>query len=72
MTADAFAQRLNRHSARIRHLPAPLARALSHVVPGLPAGLVDVMVHDTIGSGGSGETARVFGVRLHALEEVWG
>jgi uncharacterized protein YbjT (DUF2867 family) len=71
MTADQFAQELNGHGARLRHLSPPLARAFSHILPGLPAGLVDVMLHDAIPTQDPQETARLFGTKLHTFAQGW-
>jgi uncharacterized protein YbjT (DUF2867 family) len=71
MTADHFAQELNGHAARLRHLSPGLARVLGHLLPGLRPGLVDVMLHDAIPVRPPQETATQFGVELHTLAEGW-
>jgi NAD(P)H dehydrogenase (quinone) len=71
ITADQFARELNGPATRIRHLSPPLARALSHVLPSLPTGAADVMLHDAIPTHQPQETAGRFGITLHTLAEAW-
>lgn len=71
VTADGFAHELNGPYTRIRHLSPRIARILGHVLPSLPAALVDVMLDDTVPLGDPVVTAKLFGVRLHGVEEIW-
>lgn len=59
-TLDAFVQSINPAGVKIRHLPAPVARLLSHVTPQLTPALVDVLLRDSVavGDGGDGRSIR--------------
>ena len=71
VTAEEFARLLNTKPVRIRRTPVTLARLLGRVVPSLTPELVDVMLADTVPTGDVAATARVFGVELHRLADVW-
>jgi hypothetical protein len=71
MTADAFARLLNPADTQLRHLPVPIARLLSRVVPGLNPTMVDVLLTDAEVGPASLTTAAHFGVELHKVSEVW-
>jgi uncharacterized protein YbjT (DUF2867 family) len=71
VTAEEFAHLLNPTPIRIRRIPVPLARLLGHVVPTLTPELVDVMLADAIPTEDVAATARLFGVELHHLSDVW-
>jgi uncharacterized protein YbjT (DUF2867 family) len=71
MTAEEFARLVNSHPIRIRRTPVILARVLGRVVPTLSPGLVDVMLADAVRTQELTATARLFGVELHRLAEVW-
>jgi uncharacterized protein YbjT (DUF2867 family) len=72
MTAEQCARLLNSEPIRIRRTPAALARLLGRVVPSLTPELVDVMVADAVPTEDVVATARLFGVELHRLRDVWG
>lgn len=71
MTAEGFARLVNSEPIRIRRTPAVLARLLGRVVPTLTPDLVDVMLADTVPAEDVTATARLFGVELHRLSDVW-
>ncbi|MEX1138226.1 MAG: NAD-dependent epimerase/dehydratase family protein [Bacteroidota bacterium] len=70
MTMDDLARLLNSNpEVPIRHLADRLAMFLSNMVPGLPAGLVDIVVKPSVGN--PAEAIRQFRLRLHSLGTVW-
>lgn len=62
---------INTPDVRIRHLPAGVARFLGKMVPSLPGPLVDVMLRDCQSTADPKETANLFGLTLHRVEEIW-
>jgi NADH dehydrogenase len=71
MTSEEFAYLLNPETIRIRRTPAMLARLLGRVASTLTPELVDVMLADTVPTQDVTATARLFGVELHHVGEVW-
>jgi uncharacterized protein YbjT (DUF2867 family) len=71
LTAEEFARLVNSEPIRIRRTPGMLARLLGRVVPRLTPDLVDVMLADTVPTEDVAATARLFGVELHRLSDVW-
>jgi uncharacterized protein YbjT (DUF2867 family) len=71
MTAEEFAYLLNTEAIRIRRTPAMLARLLGRVASTLTPELVDVMLADTVPTQDVTATARLFGVELHHVGDVW-
>lgn len=70
MAMDEFVAALNGGAAKIRHLPAPLARALAHVVPSLTPALVDLLLRDNVTADPAGVAAQ-FGFEPTPLAAVW-
>jgi uncharacterized protein YbjT (DUF2867 family) len=71
VTEEEFARSLNSKPIRIRRTPVTLARLLGRVVPTLTPELVDVMLADRVPTEDVAATARLFGVELHRLGDVW-
>ena len=71
VTAEEFARLLNSKPIRIRRIPRTLARMLGQVVPTLTPDLADVMASDAVPTEDVAATARLFGVELHHLRDVW-
>ena len=71
MTAEGFARQLNTTPIRIRRVPVALARVLGHMAPTLTPELVDVMLADAVPTEDVSSTARLFGVELHRVADVW-
>jgi uncharacterized protein YbjT (DUF2867 family) len=71
VTAEEFARLLNSKPIRIRRVPVTLARLLAPVVPTLTRELVDVMASDAVPREDVVATARLFGVELRHLRDVW-
>jgi NADH dehydrogenase len=71
MTVEQFARLLNSVPIRVRRTPPWLARVLGHVVPRLTPELVDIMLSDAVPTEDVAETARMFGVELHHVADVW-
>jgi nucleoside-diphosphate-sugar epimerase len=51
--------------ARVRHVPAPLARLAAHVLPSLPPAVVDVLLRPGVGDPTAVE--RAFGIKVRSL-----
>jgi hypothetical protein len=62
---------LNIQPIRILRIPARLARLLGRVAPTLTPELVDVLLSDAVPRSDVSETARLFGVELHRVADVW-
>jgi uncharacterized protein YbjT (DUF2867 family) len=60
MTLKEFVRVVNGGDVRLRHVPSMLARALSHVMPGLTPALVDVLLSDSVAE--PGRVERAFGL----------
>ena len=71
VTAEEFALLLNSKPIRTRRIPVTLARLLARVTPTLTPELVDVMSSDAVPTEDVAATARLFGVELHHLRDVW-
>ena len=71
VTAEEFARLVNSKPIRIRRTPVILARLLGRVAPTLTPELVDVLLADAIPTEDVAATARLFGVELHRLADVW-
>lgn len=63
-TLDDFVQSINPPDIKIRHLPAPVAKLLSRIMPQLTPALVDVLFNDSTAPEPA-ETAQRFSVDLH-------
>jgi len=64
-TLDGFVRRINPPRITVRHLPAPSARLLAHLLPQVTQALIDVLTRDSVTDGDPKETAERFGVTLH-------
>ena len=71
VTAEELALLLNSKPIRTRRIPVTLARLLARVTPTLTPELVDVMASDAVPTEDVAATARLFGVELHHLRDVW-
>ena len=71
VTAEEFARLVNSKPIRIRRTPVILARLLGRVVPTLTPELVDVLLADAIPTEDVAASARLFGVELHRVADVW-
>jgi uncharacterized protein YbjT (DUF2867 family) len=71
MTMDQFVRGLNGVQVRIRHLPAPLARALARLSPALTPALMELLICDNVTSADPNQVAAEFGFSLHRFEDVW-
>lgn len=70
MSMDDLVRLVNRNPAqRIFHLPAPIARLMSRIVPGLPAPMVDLLLRDSVGDGHL--ACREFGIQPCSLKAIW-
>jgi NAD(P)H dehydrogenase (quinone) len=70
MTLDDLVRLLNRGGdVRLRHVPAPLARALAWFWRGLPPALVDLLLRDRVGEPERATAA--LGLRLTHLGDIW-
>ena len=64
-TIDGFVRQINPPGVTIRHVPAPAARLLAHVVPQLTTALVGVLTADSVTDTDPDDVAGRFGVTLH-------
>ena len=71
MTAEEFARLVNSEPIRTRRTPVVLARLLGRLAPALTPELVDVMLADTVPTEDVAATARLFGVDLHRVRDLW-
>ena len=69
MTLDELVDMLNGGRARIRHVPARLARLGARFIPSLPAAAVDVMLRHSVGD--ASRAVETFGLKLRSLREQW-
>jgi uncharacterized protein YbjT (DUF2867 family) len=70
LTMDEFVRIVNGGSARLRHVPALVARALGRTHPGLTPELVDLLLADSRGE--QLRAVRTFGLERRRLEDVYG
>ncbi|GAA1750991.1 SDR family oxidoreductase [Kocuria aegyptia] len=71
LSVDEFVAHVNAADVRIRHLPAGVAHLLGRVVPSLPGPLVDVMLRDCLPTADPEQTAKLFGLTLRRVDEIW-
>jgi NADH dehydrogenase len=71
MTIDAFVRAVNGGAARIRHLPAPLARLSARLSPELTPALMDLLLRDNLVSDDPAAVGKSFGFSPTRLGEVW-
>jgi nucleoside-diphosphate-sugar epimerase len=69
MSLNDFVSMLNGGLARVRHVPARLARLAARFLPSLPAAAVEVMLEDSVGD--PARAVAAFGLDLHPLSEQW-
>lgn len=69
MTMDDFVRVVNGGGAKLRHLPARLARTLARALPGLTPELVDIMLADSVGD--QIRAARAFRLDRRRLEDIY-
>ena len=70
MTMDGLVEAVNVKEVKVGHVPAPIARLLGHLSPGLNPSLVGLLVEDNLAPG-TVETAKAFGLDLHGPTEAW-
>jgi uncharacterized protein YbjT (DUF2867 family) len=72
LAMDEFVELVNGGRARLRHVPPLAARALAHAAPGnrLTPELVEIMLADSVGD--PTRAARVFGLELRSVRDVYG
>jgi nucleoside-diphosphate-sugar epimerase len=70
MSMDEFVQALNGGAAKLRHLPAPLARIAARLSPALTPALIDLLLRDNVTADPAGVAAR-FGFEPTPLRAVW-
>jgi NADH dehydrogenase len=69
MTLDELVSLLNGGLARVRHVPARVARLAARLLPSVPPAMVDLMLRDSIAD--PSRAALAFGLKLHSLRETW-
>jgi nucleoside-diphosphate-sugar epimerase len=69
MTLDELVSLLNGGLARVRHVPARVARLAARFLPSLPRAAVDLMLRDSLGD--PSRAVEAFGLSLHSLRDVW-
>ena len=72
MSMDDFVRAVNGGVARIRHLPAPLARASAHLSRVLTPALIDLLLRDNVVAEDPAEVGAKFGFTPTPLAGVWG
>ncbi len=72
MSMDDFVRAVNGGAARIRHLPAPLARISARLSPALTPTLMDLLLRDNVVATGPAELGATYGFTPTRLSEVWG
>lgn len=70
MSMDEFVEALNDGAAKLRHIPAPLARAAARLSPGLTPALMDLLLCDNVAADPDLVAAR-FGFEPTRLAAVW-
>lgn len=71
MSMDEFVRALNGGGAKIRHLPAGLARVLARLSPSLTPALVDLLLGDNVTATPAAAVGERFGFTPHRLADVW-
>jgi NADH dehydrogenase len=71
MSMDDFARGVNKPDVKIRHLPAPIARLGSRLVPSLTPALIDLLLCDNVTATPAVEMGERFGFTPHRLGEIW-
>jgi uncharacterized protein YbjT (DUF2867 family) len=71
MAMDEFVTAINPSDVKIRHLPAPLARAAARVAPSLTPALMDLLLCDNVISTPAAEVGARFGFTPRRLGEIW-
>jgi nucleoside-diphosphate-sugar epimerase len=71
MSIDDFVRGLNGGQVRFAHLPAPLARAASYLLPSWNPSLVDLLLQDVSAVPDPSHAVESFGLTLHRLADVW-
>ena len=69
MSLNDLVSMLNGGLARVRHVPARIARLAARFVPSLPTAVVDVMLNDSVGD--PARAVEAFGLALHPLSGQW-
>lgn len=72
MSMDEFVRALNGGEAKLRHLPAGLARVLARLSPSLTPALMDLLLADNVTATPAAEVGERFGFTPHRLADVWG
>ncbi|MGV1049851.1 MAG: NAD-dependent epimerase/dehydratase family protein [Solirubrobacterales bacterium] len=72
MSMDGFARALNGAGARLRHLPAGLARLSARLSPSLTPALMDLLLRDNVTATPAAEVGERFGFTPHRVADVWG
>lgn len=67
---DGFVKALNGGAARLRHLPAPLARLSARLSPSLTPALMDLLLRDNVAADPAAVAAK-FGFQPTPLSAVW-
>jgi NADH dehydrogenase len=71
MSMDDFVRAVNGGAARMRHLPAPLARISARLSSVLTPALMDLLLRDNVAAGDPAEVGAKFGFTPTRLAEVW-
>lgn len=71
MSMDEFVRAVNGGKAKIRHLPAPVARVAARLAPSLTPALMDLLIADNVTATSAAEVGERFGFTPHRLREVW-
>ena len=71
MSMDDFVRGVNKPDVKIRHLPAPIARLGSRLVPSLTPALIDLLLCDNVTTTPAVEMGERFGFTPHRLGEIW-
>lgn len=71
MSMDEFVRAVNGGAARIRHLPAPLARVSARLSRALTPALMDLLLHDNVVATDPAEVGAKFGFTPTRLADVW-
>jgi NADH dehydrogenase len=71
MAMDDFVRAVNGSAARIRHLPAPLARVSGRLSPALTPALMDLLLRDNVAGEDPATVGARFGFTPTRLDEIW-
>jgi uncharacterized protein YbjT (DUF2867 family) len=71
MSMDEFVRALNGGTARIRHLPTPLARLAARFSPVLTPALIDLPLRDNVTGTDPATIGARFGFTPTRLAEIW-